>query len=210
MGSKKRLLRNSLLCVILDKSLLSGDRLFSTAKMAISSGADMLQLRGKGSSSKEMISDAIELMRLARNKSIPVIVNDRIDVAIASKCDGVHLGQSDMSIHTARSLLGDKKIIGISVSNFRQGLEASRRGADYLGAGPVFKTPIKASGIVCGLGLLKKLRAVRLPVLAIGGIDADNITALVAEGYRKIAVIRAICSSKDAAAATTKMKEAIS
>ncbi len=206
---KKRPLKDSLLCVILDRGLLSSKQVKSTANRALMAGADMIQLRGKGCTVKELIRDAVALKRSAAAYNVPVIINDRIDVAAAADSDGLHIGRSDIGISTAKKILGPDKIIGLSVSEPLRISMAKRGGADYIGVGPVFKTPIKASGKISGIGLLKKMRRLNMPIIAIGGINIDNVGQLVRNGFRRVAVIRAVCLSCDVSSATRRLKEAI-
>jgi thiamine-phosphate pyrophosphorylase len=158
MLSRRRLLRDSLLCVIVDKEISGEKAMLRTAEKALRSGADMIQLRDKRSSTKEVIKTALELKKLTERYGAELIINDRIDVAAAVNSDGVHIGRSDMSARTARKLIGPGKIIGVSAGSLAEARRAKASGADYIGAGPIFKTPIKASKEACGIGLLKKLR----------------------------------------------------
>lgn len=209
MALKKDPLKNSLLCVILDKDIMRSGVLIDTAVKTLRSGADMIQLRGKRTSVCELIRDAVSLKKLTLKYGVPLVVNDRIDVAVASGADGLHLGQSDISIKTARYILGPDKIIGLSAVNMKQAIRAEKLGADYLGIGPVFKTPLKSQKEACGTGLLSKIGRLKVPSIAIGGINMQNVKELVLVGSKRIAVIRAVCSSDDPGAATRRLKEAI-
>ena len=210
MISKKELLKDSLLCVILDRDILEGSRLLRTAKIVLQSGANMIQLRDKRSSTNEVIETGLALRKLTMRYRAALIINDRLDVASAVDSDGVHIGRSDLSIRLARELIGPSKMIGASAASLDDARRAKRDGADYLGVGPVFKTPIKASTKACGIGLLKKIRALKMPIIAIGGIDRGNISVLTRNGFKSVAVIRAVSESKDPLRATRELKEAIS
>lgn len=209
MISKKELLKDSLVCVILDREILEESAILRTAEKALRGGADMIQLRDKRSSTIEMIKTALALGRLTRRYGASLIINDRVDVASAVDSDGVHIGRSDLSVKASRELVGPGSIIGASAASVADARRAKADGADYIGVGPVFNTPIKASVKACGIGLLKKIRALRIPVIAIGGINSGNISILTGSGFRRVAVIRAVSVSKDPLAATRKLKEAI-
>lgn len=209
MISKKELLKDSLVCVILDRETLEKSMMLRTAEKALRGGADMIQLRDKRSSTIEVIKTALALRRLTKRYGASLIINDRVDAAFAVDSDGVHIGRSDLSLKTCRELLGPGKIIGASAASLNDARRAKAIGADYIGVGPVFRTPIKASAKACGIGLLKKVRALRIPIMAIGGIDSGNISVLTESGFRSVAVIRAVSLAKDPLAATKKLKEAI-
>lgn len=210
MRSKRRLLRRSRLCVIVDTDFLSRQGIVDTARRAIRGGADMLQLRSKGSCVKDMIRKARILKRLAKRYGVPFIVNDRLDVAISVDADGLHIGQGDVGLPLARAMMGPDKIIGLSVNSLRQAKLAKKRGADYLGIGPVFKTPVKIGKKAAGLGLLSTVKHIGIPAFAIGGIDCGNVLSLTKRGFRRVAVIRAACQAADPFEAAKQLKEALS
>lgn len=209
MLSKKKLLKDSLLCVILDRDILKGRDIVLIAKKALRAGADMLQLRSKHSSTEEALRTASALKRLTGRYRVPLIINDRVDVAAAVDSDGVHIGRADLRVSVARKILSPGKLIGVTAACLAEAKRAKREGADYVGVGPVFKTPIKASRKALGVGLLKKIRNLRIPIIAIGGIDSKNISKLAQSGFKRVAVIRAVCSSPEALRSTRKLKEAI-
>ena len=169
------------------------------AKLAIAGGADTIQLREKGGSTKEMIRTAGEMQALCRKAGVTFIVNDRVDVAIASGADGVHLGQDDFPIPLARKLLGKKAIIGGSAGNIEEARNCLTEGANYVGFGPVYPTVSKAdAGPAGGLDLLRRVaETIPLPIVAIGGITAANAPLLMKAGAHGIAVISAVCCQKD-------------
>lgn len=209
MLSKKKLLKDSLLCVILDRDILTGRYIAAVAKKALRAGADMLQLRCKHSSTKEALKTASALRTLTRRYKVPLIINDRLDIAAAIDGDGVHIGRSDLSVSAARKLLTPDKLVGVTAHSLAEAKRAKEEGADYIGVGPVFKTPIKASRRARGTGLLKKICRLNIPIIAIGGIDSGNIYGLVRSGFKRVAVIRAVCSSPEAFRSTKRLKEAI-
>ncbi len=209
MISKKEFLKDSLVCVIIDRETLEESMMLRTAEKALQGGADMIQLRDKRSSTIEIIKTALALRRLTKRYGASLIINDRVDVASAVDSDGVHIGRSDLSVRASRELIGPGKIIGASAASLGDARRAKASGADYIGVGPIFKTPIKASTKACGISLLKKIRALRIPIIAIGGIDSGNISVLTGSGFRSVAVIRAVSRSKDCLVAARKLKEAI-
>ncbi|MDD5422798.1 MAG: thiamine phosphate synthase [Candidatus Omnitrophota bacterium] len=197
MGSKKRLLKGSSLYVILDRDLLSVKRLLATAEMSAKAGADIFQLRDKKSSSQDMIKTARALKKIADKYGIPLIINDRPEVACAIDSDGIHIGQGDFGVTTVKRLAGKDSFVGVSVNDIKKAGKAISEGADYLGAGPVFMTPIKSRRKAFGFNNLSKMIKYRIPVFAIGGIKNSNIRKLSEKGFKKVAVIRAVCQSHD-------------
>jgi len=169
----------------------------------------MLQLRSKNSSTEETLKTALALKTLTGRYKVPLIINDRVDVAAAVDSDGVHIGQADLRVKAARKILGNSKLIGVTAAGLSEARRAKEEGADYIGVGPVFKTPVKASRKAVGAGLLRKIRKLRVPIIAIGGIDCENISGLTRIGFKRIAVIRAVCSSDKVSRSTRKLKEAI-
>ena len=169
------------------------------AELAIAGGADTIQLRQKGGATRQMIRVAEQMQALCKRAGVAFIVNDRVDVAIASRADGVHLGQDDFPIALARKLLGEEAIIGGSASNMEEARQCLREGADYIGFGPVYSTTSKKdAGEAGGLGLLEQIvEEIPLPVIAIGGIAAGNTPLVIETGVHGIAVISAVCCQND-------------
>lgn len=192
--------------VIVDRAFIKGDRIFKWVARALSGGASMIQFRDKTSSTNEIIETAKALKRMTKRYSVPFIINDRLDVALAVGADGLHIGQGDVDISLAKRLMGRKRLIGVTIKNLVQAYTAKRKGADYLGVGPVFTTPIKVNVKPKGLKLLGEIKKLNVPFFAIGGIDCANISKLVEKGFKNVAVIRAICEAKDPYAATHRMK----
>jgi len=178
--------------VLTDRELAYPISLLKIMKLAISSGVSILQLRDKNASFKEMVSLGKELQNLTKN-SIPLIVNDNIDVALALNAAGIHVGQNDTPAKKVRKIVGKKMILGVSVSSVSQAIKAQRDEADYVGAGPLFPTSSKPdAGQVLGLIGLKEIKmSIDIPVIAIGGITLDNVSE-VAEIADGIAVISAV------------------
>ncbi|MFA5145827.1 MAG: thiamine phosphate synthase [Candidatus Omnitrophota bacterium] len=210
MRSKKDLLKESRLCVILDRETLKGKDILRVAYEAARGGADMLQLRDKTPLSHANIDVARRLKKIAAGFRIPFIVNDNAAVALASGADGLHIGRGDISVKLARRLMGAAAILGVSAHTYGEAARASHDGADYIGAGPVFKTPIKSDMRPEGVDEIVKMERLKVPVFAIGGIDAGNTPWLAARGIRRIAVIRAVCAAHDVRAMTERLKEELS
>ena len=185
--------------VLTDTALQSRFSHVELAQMAIEGGASVIQLRQKNGTTREMISIASQMKRLCCEGNVLFIVNDRIDVAIASEADGVHLGQDDFPLTLARKLLGDDKIIGGSAGNLDEALICFIGGADYVGVGPVFATSSKMdAGPAGGLDILRTIaEQIPLPVIAIGGVDEKNAADMMGAGARGIAVISSVCCTTD-------------
>jgi thiamine-phosphate pyrophosphorylase len=165
------------------------------ARQAVNGGADTVQFRHKGGSTRWLIDTASEIREVCRTAEVCFIVNDRLDVAMASDADGVHLGQDDFPIPLARKILGKDRIIGGSASTLEEALRCQAEGADYVGFGPVFPTGSKDdAGPVSGLnGLRDAVQRLTLPVVAIGGVHDANIHDIMRAGAWGVAVISAVC-----------------
>ncbi len=187
------------LYLVTDRMMAGSRSLCDVVLAAVAGGVTMVQLRDKQASARDLVRQAVELSRLLRPAGIPLIVNDRLDVALASGADGVHLGQNDLPCHHARSLAPTGFLVGISVSTPREARQAMTAGADYLGVSPVFDTQTKRdTPAAAGLEGLARIRAVTaLPLVAIGGLDTGNSSAVVQAGADGIAVVSAIMASDD-------------
>jgi thiamine-phosphate pyrophosphorylase len=174
------------------------------AELAIAGGADTIQFRQKTGETIQMIRIAEQIQALCKKAGVSFIINDRVDVAIASHADGVHLGQNDFPISLARKLLGEGAIIGGSAGNMEEARKCFLEGADYIGFGPVYPTSSKEdAGPASGLDLLRQVvEKIPLPIIAIGGINKDNTLLVRETGAYGIAVISAICCEKDPEEAT--------
>jgi len=181
------------------------------AERAVRGGADTIQYRRKTGSTREMIREARRIREITRRAGIPLIVNDRVDVAIASDADGVHLGTGDFPIGLARRLLGPHRIIGGSGGSRDEAIADAEAGADYLGSGPVHATSTKPdAGPAAGPDLIRLVAStVPLPIIAIGGITAANVLHALAAGAHGVAVIAAVCASPDPEDATREIRAAI-
>jgi len=197
------------LYVITDERVGRGRSHLQIAEGAIRGGADAIQLRDKEASGGRLFSVAVGLRRLTREAKIPFIVNDRLDVAMAVDADGVHVGQEDLPASVARRILGPGKILGVSAETVEEAMAAQKDGADYLGVGPVFEARgTKAdAGAPLGLELIARIRkGCSLPIVAIGGINAENARSVREAGADAVAVISAIASADDIARAAMQLK----
>lgn len=182
-----------------------------TIRLAIRGGVTAVQLRMKEQSAREFVEAGLRLKSILMPLTIPLIINDRVDIALACDADGVHLGQSDMPYRHARRLLGKHRRIGLSVENLEQALEAETLDADYLGVSPVFSTATKSDlGPPWGLDGLRRLRlATSRPLVAIGGIGQDNVKEVLAAGADGVAVVSAIFDHPSPDRAASRLKEFI-
>jgi thiamine-phosphate pyrophosphorylase len=196
------------LYVITDEKISQGLTHQEIAIKAIEGGADVIQLRAKDIDGADLYRVAVDIRRTTRDTGTLFIVNDRLDIAMASQADGVHLGQGDMPLSAARRISPKGFIIGISVGNMEEAIAAEREGADYVALSPIFPTTSKDdAGPGGGLAVLRQIReAVRIPVIAIGGIDRNNVRDVLLAGADGIAVISAVVGQKDVVAAAKEMK----
>lgn len=197
--------------VLTDTVLQSRFSHVELAKLAIKGGADTIQFRQKTGSTREMIEIARELKRMSEDAGVTFIVNDRVDVAIASEADGVHLGQDDFPILLASKLLGENRIIGGSAVTLEEAQECLDQGVDYIGFGPVYPTASKDyAGPVTGIDLLKHVvDTIPLPIIAIGGISVENTPDVILAGAQGIAVISAVCCQDNPKQATRALLHAL-
>lgn len=195
------------LYLVTDDRLDDAD-LFRVVQDAAVAGVSMIQLREKERSTRAFLERAMTVKRLLQGSHIPLIINDRIDIALAVDADGVHLGQSDMPVILARQLLGPDKIIGLSVESETQLREAGDLPVDYIGLSAVFPTPTKQNTVYAwGLSGLRWARQhYHQPIVAIGGINLANIQEVIRAGADGIAVVSAICQAPDPAAAVRTLK----
>lgn len=199
------------LYVVTDAGLSRGRSHRAVIEAAIVGGATVVQYREKHASTRHMIEEALELRDLTRRAGVPLIVNDRVDVALAVDADGVHVGQDDMPVALARRLIGNK-LLGVSAHSLSEALQAVRDGADYLGVGPIFATTTKpdaASPI--GLDGLRAIRQhVLIPIVAIGGINPANAADVMRAGADGIAVVSAVVAADDVTAAARQLRALVS
>jgi len=188
----------------------AGRDLLDLIEAAVRGGVTVVQLRAKNLPFPAFLELGLGAAGRLAGTGVPLLVNDRLDIALACGATGVHLGRDDMPLATARRILGGDKIIGLSVNTLEEAQRAEREGADYVGAGPAYPTATKETGLAVlgseGLGRIK--RAVGIPVVAIGGVSASNAAAVARSGVDGIAVISAILGAPDARLAAEELKQA--
>ena len=195
------------LYAVTDRSWLNGGRLVDAVAAALDGGATFVQLREKALDPADILAEARQLAALCHARQIPFVVDDNVDIALAAGADGVHVGQSDLAARRARALLGPDKILGVSAHNAAEALAAQADGADYLGCGAAFVTGTKLDAHpVTAETITAVTHAVDIPVVAIGGIDAGNILQLQGRGLAGVAVVSAIFSAVDPAAASRELR----
>ena len=179
-------------------SILSKRGIISDVENSLGAGCKIVQYREKNKSTKDMIEEAKQLKKMCNGRAI-FLVNDRVDVALAVNADGVHIGQEDISYETARKLLGIERIIGLTVHNLEEAIEAEKLGFDYLGLAPIFETNTKEdTGKPCGIKMIEKIRKkVSLPLIAVGGINKSNVREVIKAGADSAVSINAVVSSDD-------------
>jgi thiamine-phosphate pyrophosphorylase len=193
-------------------AMLSRAGNLSVVKNAVAAGVKVVQYREKQASTREMLEEARQLRAICRPGQVIFLVNDRVDLALSVEADGVHLGQDDLPHDLARKLLGKNKIIGITVHNIEEALEAARLGADYLGVSPIFTTSTKTnSGEPGGVELIREIRKrVALPLIAIGGITLENAREVIRAGADGLCAISAVLTQSEVKAEIEKFQELFS
>lgn len=190
-----------MLYVITDDSF--GKSHIEITEQAIKGGARVIQLREKRRSKKEIYHIALDLREITKDAGATFIVNDYLDIAMAVDADGVHLGQEDLSIDVARRIWTKGKIIGLSTHSLNEVIDAERTGADYIAIGPIYGTKTKEVHPPIGSGTIKMARAkVEVPLIAIGGINLENVSEVIKAGADGVAIVSAIAGSEDIAKAT--------
>lgn len=175
-------------------SRLTKKTVVDDVKSAIKAGVKIIQYREKDASARQMLKEAAEIKDLCKKNKVILLINDRIDIALAADADGVHLGQDDMPYETARKLLGKNKIIGLTAHNVQEAIRAEKMGADYVGLSPIFQTSTKSdAGNACGIQMISKVKKyIRIPIIAIGGISESNLGWVLDAGAKNVAIISAI------------------
>jgi len=199
------------LYVVTDRKASGGMSESETAELAYAGGADVVQLRMKDSTPEEMLEQAMLIKNISDKYMRLFIVNNNVDIAILSDADGIHLGQSDMSVKEARELIGDEKLIGVTVHNVDEAVEAERSGADYVSIGSIFSTTVKSDAIQnLGLDAVYLVKqAVDIPVIAIGGINRGNIQDVIRAGADGVAVVSAAISQNNIPKAVHELRDLI-
>lgn len=197
-----------LLYAVTDRTWLNGRSLAADVEAALQGGVTFLQIREKELAEAAFLAEAKELQALAARYGVPFVVNDNVEIALAIGADGVHVGQSDMEAGDVRAKLGADKIIGVSVRTVEQALRAQAHGADYLGVGAVFGTSTKVDANTVTVDDLREIcDAVSIPVVAIGGVNAENVSQLANTGIDGVAVVSALFAAQDIRAAAADLLE---
>ena len=198
---------DSSLYFITDSTNYSEEEFLSRVEQALQGGVTLLQLREKEKSTREYIELAEKVHELAKRYHVPLIIDDRVDVALAIDAEGVHVGASDMSVATARKLMGENKIVGATAKTVPWAKEAYEQGADYLGVGAIYPTTTKVKTVLTSTDTLRDIcNAVPIPANAIGGLNKDNIDVLKGIPVAGICVVSAIMKADDPKAAAEELK----
>lgn len=197
-----------LLYAVTDRTWLNGRSLYEDVEKAIQGGATLIQLREKNLDYENFKNEALKIQELCRKYQIPFIVNDNVELAKEINADGVHVGQNDMNAKNVREILGYEKILGVSAQTPEEAILAENNGADYIGAGAVFHTGTKLDAVEVTHETLKKIcNAIKIPVVAIGGINAKNILELENSGIYGVAVVSAIFAAENIKTATQELRK---
>ena len=199
---------DSRLYFITDSTSLSEEEFLRKTEMALQGGVTILQLREKDKTTREYIALAEKVHALAKRHNVPLIIDDRVDVALSIDAEGVHVGQSDMPVDIARKLMGEDKIVGATAKTVEQALEAYNKGADYLGVGAIYPTTTKVVTVLTATDTLSDIcKAVPIPVNAIGGLNTDNLDILKGIDISGICVVSAIMKADNPKTAAEKLLE---
>ena len=193
---------------ITDSTGFSEEEFLCRVEQALKGGVTLLQLREKNKTTREYISLAQKVHEITKRYNVPLIIDDRIDVAMAVDAEGVHLGQSDMPVDIARRILGKDKIIGATAKTVPQAMEAYKNGADNLGVGAIYPTTTKVKTVLTSVDTLKEIiNAVPIPVNAIGGLNKDNMSVLKDTGIAGVCVVSAIMKAENPQKAAEEIKQ---
>ncbi len=197
--------------LVTDRTLAKGRSTLEIVQAAINGGVSIVQLREKTCTTREFIEEALAIKYFLNQAGIPMIINDRLDVALAAKADGVHLGQSDMPLDLARHLVKDSMIIGISAESLTDAITAEKGGADYIGVSPIYATPTKTDTVPpLGLDGLQQIRRhVKIPLVGIGGLNHTNAAEVIASGADGVAVVSAIVSAANPREAARQLRQTV-
>jgi thiamine-phosphate pyrophosphorylase len=194
------------LYLVTDRDVLVDSDIYTDVEEAIKGGVTLVQIREKSMDTLEFYNLAVKIKRITDEYKIPLIINDRLDIAQAIDAAGVHLGQSDMPADIARRILGNNKIIGVSTGTLKQAQKAEKQGADYVGVGAMFPTTTKDDASAVTINCLKEIKeGISIPVVAIGGISEKNVAQLKPANIDGIAVVSAILGKKSVKIAAEKL-----
>ena len=198
------------LCLVTDRAILSAPTLAEAVEQGIAGGVTMVQLREKNAPGSEIYALAVELKAICDKSGIPLIINDRADIALAVGAAGVHVGQSDLPARAVRRMLGEACILGVSATSVQEAVQAQADGADYIGVGAMVPTGSKADAKIVDLETLAAIRAaVSIPVMVIGGLNAGNLPPFMHVGADGVAVISAILAQADIRSAAADIRGVI-
>ena len=198
------------LYAVTDRSWLKGRTLYEQVEEALKGGATLIQLREKELDDEAFLKEACEMLKLCEKYGVPLIINDRVDIAVKSGAAGVHIGQHDLPAAKVREMIGPDRVMGVSAVNVEQAVKAEQDGADYLGVGAVFSTSTKLDADNVSYDTLKAIcRAVSIPVVAIGGITKDNISRLKGSGIAGVSVVSAVFAAEDVERAAKELREIV-
>lgn len=193
-----------------DRDLMSTKTLEEAVEQAIEGGATLIQLREKECSSKDFYETAVRIKEITTRYGIPLIINDRVDIALAVDAEGVHVGQSDLPAKVVRKIIGEGKIVGVSARERDLAVKAYEDGADYLGVGAMYATSTKKDATVTSMEELKKIReSVPIPIVVIGGVNETNIMEFKGTGIDGAAVVSAIIAKTDIKEAASKLSKLV-
>lgn len=195
--------------LVTDRDLMSTETLEEAVEKAIVGGCTLIQLREKNCSSLDFYNTAVKVKEITDKYNAPLLINDRLDIALAVNAAGVHVGQSDLPLTVVRKILGNEKIIGVSTGNLEEALKAQKDGADYLGVGAMYSTGTKKDANPTSIEELKKIREnISIPIVVIGGINKDRVKDFEGIGIDGLAIVSAIIAQKDIVEATVEIKKA--
>lgn len=194
--------------LVTDRDLMSTETLEEAVEQAIKGGCTLIQLREKNCSSLDFYNTAVNVKKITDKYNVPLLINDRLDIALAVDADGVHVGQSDLPCSVVRKIIGENKIIGVSAGNLKDALKAQEDGADYIGVGAMYATGTKKDADPTSMEELKKIREnVSIPIVVIGGINKDRVKDFDGIGIDGLAIVSAIIAKKDICKAASEIKD---
>jgi len=195
------------LYLVTDRELMAADSIEECVEQAILGGCTVVQLREKTASSLEFYQTALRVREITSWLGVPLIINDRVDIALAVNAAGVHIGQNDLPYGKVRQIIGPDKVVGVSASNLPEALAAADMGADYLGVGAMFATGTKTDANITGMDELRRIREkVKIPIVVIGGISKETVPLFAGTGIDGIAVVSAVVANRDADGAARELK----
>lgn len=194
--------------LVTDRDLMTTETLEEAVEEAIKGGCTLIQLREKNCSSLDFYNTAVNVKKITDKYNVPLLINDRLDIALAVDAAGVHVGQSDLPCSVVRKIIGEDKIIGVSAGNLKEALKAQEDGADYLGVGAMYATGTKKDAKPTSMETLKSIREnVSIPIVVIGGINKERISDFKGTGIDGLAIVSAIIAQKDIYKAAKEIKE---